>query len=205
MTIEFDKNGYALSSGYMSVHRSDPETKRWLGAHNEFMSVGTGLAPNSYLDGPKGDSGDSYAWCRDSDDADWCRVEDHCGKTAYGKATRAKMEITELGPIPDTHTLLAPISPFDSWNEQAQIWEPDSTAEQQAKLKAAKTEQSTRLANANQQIAILKPAVDGGYAKPEHKQLLADWQRCRYELTLVPEQLGWPAEPQWPAEPEKVI
>ncbi|WP_429122004.1 tail fiber assembly protein [Aeromonas veronii] len=58
---------------------------------------------------------------------------------------------------------------------------------------------------ATQQIAIIKPAVDGGYAKPEHTQLLADWQRYRYELTLVPEQTGWPESPQWPTEPDKVI
>lgn len=61
------------------------------------------------------------------------------------------------------------------------------------------------MALANQQIAILTPAVDGGYAKPEHTQLLADWQRCRYELTLVTEQRGWPESPQWPTEPDKVI
>ncbi|NJI18890.1 tail fiber assembly protein [Aeromonas veronii] len=58
---------------------------------------------------------------------------------------------------------------------------------------------------ATQQIATIKPAVDGGYAKPEHTQLLADWQRYRYELTLVPEQPGWPESPQWPTEPDKVI
>lgn len=205
MTIEFDENGYAKLSGYMAVHRCDHETKRWLGEHDEFMSVGTGLAPNSYLKGPQGEAGNYYTWCRDSDDAEWVRVEDHCGQPAYSKATRTVMKITELGPVPDTHTLLAPISPFDRWNEQAQAWEPDKAAEQQAKLEAAQTEQSTRIANANQQIAIIKPAVDGGYARPEHTQLLADWQRCRYELTLVPEQPGWPDKPQWPTEPEKVI
>ncbi|HAU4931283.1 tail fiber assembly protein [Aeromonas hydrophila] len=69
----------------------------------------------------------------------------------------------------------------------------------------AMAEQAARIANANQQIAILKPAVDGGYAKPEHPQLLADWQRCRYELTLVPEQPGWPDKPQWPDQPATVI
>lgn len=61
------------------------------------------------------------------------------------------------------------------------------------------------MATSEQQISILKPAVDGGYAKPTHTQLLADWQRYRYELTLVPEQTGWPESPQWPHEPEKVI
>lgn len=58
---------------------------------------------------------------------------------------------------------------------------------------------------ANGQIAIIKPAVDGDYAKPGHAQLLADWQSYRYELTAVPELAGWPVEPQWPAEPDKVI
>ena len=70
---------------------------------------------------------------------------------------------------------------------------------------SALREQSMRISDANQQISTLKPAVDGGYAKPEHTQLLADWQRYRYELTQVPEQPGWPESPQWPTEPDKVI
>lgn len=77
--------------------------------------------------------------------------------------------------------------------------------EPQSDHEKASAELNSRMTQANQQIAIIKPAVDGGYAKPEHTQLLADWQRCRYELTLVPEQPGWPENPQWPTEPEKVI
>jgi len=77
--------------------------------------------------------------------------------------------------------------------------------EPQSDHEKASAELSSYMALANQQIAIIKPAVDGGYAKPEHTQLLADWQRCRYELTLVPEQPGWPEKPQWPTEPDKVI
>jgi len=77
--------------------------------------------------------------------------------------------------------------------------------EQPSAESVALMEQSRRVSVATQQIAILKPAVDGGYAKPEHTKLLADWQRYRYELTLVPEQTGWPESPQWPTEPDKVI
>ena len=77
--------------------------------------------------------------------------------------------------------------------------------EQPSAESVALMEQSRRMSVATQQISILKPAVDGGYAKPDHTKLLADWQRCRYELTLVPERPGWPDKPQWPAEPEKVI
>ncbi|MGN5127331.1 tail fiber assembly protein [Aeromonas sp. 30P] len=79
-----------------------------------------------------------------------------------------------------------------------------SPPEQPAAEKAL-AELENRVSIANQQIAILKPAVDGGYAKPEHTQLLADWQRCRYELTLVAEQPGWPDNPQWPEQPATVI
>lgn len=70
---------------------------------------------------------------------------------------------------------------------------------------SAQARLSDCLTLANQTIATLQPAVDGGYAKPEHTQLLADWQRYRYELTLVSEQAGWPESPQWPTEPDKVI
>ena len=72
-------------------------------------------------------------------------------------------------------------------------------------LSAAQAEQARRIAVANGQIAIIQPAVDDGYAKPGHAQLLVDWQRYRYELTAVPELAGWPVEPQWPVEPDKVI
>lgn len=75
---------------------------------------------------------------------------------------------------------------------------------QQSSQERATAELSLRLELANQQIAILKPAVDGGYAKQEHTKLLADWQRNCYELTLVPEQADWPEKPQWPIEPDKV-
>lgn len=66
-------------------------------------------------------------------------------------------------------------------------------------------EMDARIKTSNEQIAILKPAVDGGYAKPEHAQLLADWQRYRYELMSVPKLPGWPESPQWPDQPETII
>lgn len=69
----------------------------------------------------------------------------------------------------------------------------------------AKAQQSELMSVAGKQIAIIKPAVDGGYAKPEDAKLLSDWQRYRYELTLVPEQKGWPDLPQWPLQPESVV
>lgn len=82
---------------------------------------------------------------------------------------------------------------------------PVAVNEKIDKIDVALNKLNSLLAVAVAQIELIKPAVDGGYAKPGHTQLLADWQRCRYELTLVPEKPGWPEKPQWPTEPEKVI
>lgn len=76
---------------------------------------------------------------------------------------------------------------------------------EQTSSERSEIELASRIITADEQIAIIKPAVEGGYAKPEHTQLLADWQRYRYELALVPEQPGWPESPQWPPQPETII
>ncbi|MGL4886378.1 MAG: tail fiber assembly protein [Aeromonas veronii] len=87
---------------------------------------------------------------------------------------------------------------------------PDGTPmladpEQPSAESVALMEQARRMSVASHQISILKPAVDGGYARPDHVQLLSDWQRCRYELTLVSEHSGWPDQPQWPEQPDTII
>lgn len=66
-------------------------------------------------------------------------------------------------------------------------------------------ELASRRAIAGEQVSIIQPAVDGGYAKQEHVQLLSDWQRYRYELTMVAEKAGWPESPQWPSAPQTII
>ncbi|MFM5440106.1 tail fiber assembly protein [Aeromonas enteropelogenes] len=161
------------------------------------MSVGTGLPAGAYLDAPPACE-KGHAMVRNGDA--WIMVPDYRGVTAYDKKTLFEQEISELGPVPSTMTLQEPTSPYDIWDDE-RGWHLD----EQGVLSAAQHEQAARISLASQQISIIKPAVDGGYAKPEHTKLLADWQRCRYELTLVPEQPGWPYKPQWPSEPEKVI
>ncbi len=51
------------------------------------------------------------------------------------------------------------------------------------------------------EIERLRPAVDGGYAKAIDVELLAQWQRYRYELPDVRSQPGWPEQPAWPQQP----
>lgn len=82
---------------------------------------------------------------------------------------------------------------------------PVTIIQSETPLEVARRAYGIRDALATAQIDILRPAVDGGYAKLEHSLLLADWQRYRYELTLVQEQTGWPELPQWPEQPEVVV
>ena len=199
--IQLNESGFADQSGYLRCYICHPDTREYLGESDEFISQHTGLPAWAFLDSPQGDLASGMVWVRSTNG--WEQVLDLRGQVAYDTVTRAPSEIVELGPLPADKTLQPPGSPFDSWNGNA--WVKDESAEQQNKLEVAQSELATLIVNANQQIAIIKPAVDGGYAKPEHTQLLADWQRYRYELTLVPEQPGWPDKPEWPDQPATVI
>ncbi|MNZ02352.1 Caudovirales tail fiber assembly protein [compost metagenome] len=208
MTIEttivtWDEQGFAANDGTVNAYRTAPLTGEYMGPVEVWVSKGTGLPADIYLDAPTSTTPTGLTIVRASTGDKWQQVEDHRGATLYHISTKATIQVTELGPIPAEYTTKVPSSQFDNWNGKA--WARDEEAEQHAKLEAARAEQSIRITNANQQIAIIKPAVEGGYAKPEHTQLLADWQRYRYQLTAVPELAGWPASPQWPAEPDKVI
>lgn len=198
--VVFGEGGFASKAGWQLVYVASPQTGEYIGAHDMWVSAGTGLAAGAYLDAPPVvEPGKAIL----RGDSSWYLVEDHRGKLAFDTVTRVASEIVELGPLPAGQTLLPPGSAFDRWTGQA--WIKDEVAEQQNRLEAAQAELALRIANANQQIAIIKPAVDGGYAKPEHTQLLSDWQRHRYELTMMPEQSGWPGSPKWPEQPESII
>ncbi|HHQ4805126.1 TPA: tail fiber assembly protein [Aeromonas veronii] len=198
--VIWDKDGWAAHDGWAFAHRVDVKTGELTTSDDIWVSMGCGLPAGVYLDEPPAKE-DGKAIIRSN--SDWTLVDDLRGQTAYNTATGQPIEITDIGPLTEGLTLVAPSSQFDRWNGSA--WARDEQEEAAAKLTAAEHEQQQRIIVASQQIAILTPAVDGGYAKPAHTQLLADWQRYRYELTQVPEQTGWPETPQWPTEPDKVI
>ncbi|MGU5659706.1 tail fiber assembly protein [Aeromonas veronii] len=198
--VTWGEDDWAESSGWALAHCVDAVTHEYLGPEDVWVSVGTGMPAGAYIDAPPAhETGQAIVRQEDS----WVLVPDYRGQTAYDTLTRQPLEVTELGPLPALYTLLAPTSPFDNWTGSE--WQHDEDAEQQAILSAAQGEYTLRIADANQQIAIIKPAVDGGYAKPEHTQLLADWQRYCYEVTLVPEQANWPIDPLWPNRPEPIV
>ncbi|WP_421225758.1 tail fiber assembly protein [Aeromonas jandaei] len=190
-------DGWAQCSGYVVAYLADPETSEFLWPHDVWVSEGTGLPAGAYLDAPPAkESGKAIV--RQSDG--WRYVTDLRGVVVYNKETGHPVTVDAIGELLEQYTTLEPSSPYDKWIGEE--WVKDDAAEKQAKLEAAQAELSARITAANQQIDIIKPAVDGGYAKPEHSKLLDDLQRYRYELILVPEQDGWPEDVILPDAPQ---
>ncbi|MGL4351897.1 MAG: tail fiber assembly protein [Plesiomonas shigelloides] len=197
--VAWGDDGWASECGWTQVHCADPVTGEYLGQHDVWVTVGTGLPAGAYLNEPIA-SKDGFVVIRE--DNKWTYARDYRGQTVYNTDTKQQQVIDKIGPLPSGVTTLVPSSPYDVWDGKA--WQYNDAAEQAAVLAKAKAEQNRRLSVAAQQIAIIKPAVEGGYAKPEHTKLLADWQRYRYELTDVPGLDGWPASPAWPQEPATI-
>ncbi|MGL5699134.1 MAG: tail fiber assembly protein [Kluyvera sp.] len=193
-------DGWAECSGWAKAYCADHITGEYIGVREVWVSAGTGLPAGAYIDEPPS-SIDGKAVVRSS--GLWEHVNDYRGLTCYDTSTLKPSTISSLGPVPEGFTIIAPTSKYDVWS--GSDWVRDSDAENKAALDYAKSEQSSRIEISGKQISILKPAVDGGYAKPDHKNLLSDWQRYQYEVTQVSSLPGWPINPEWPHEPEKVV
>jgi hypothetical protein len=197
--VKWGDDGFASESGWAVVYISDTETGEYQSACDIWISTGTGLPAGTSLNAPPENASDKAIVMVEHS---WVLVDDYRMKIAFYKNNKEQCRIKNIGPISDDLTLLEPTSKFDVWKNNQ--WVRDADAEVEAIRAASMAEYSARITLANQQIAIITPAVDGGYAKPEHKALLLDWQRYRYELTLVPELTGWPEQPKWPEQPVKL-
>ena len=114
MTIEFDKDGYAITAGTATVYNVMPDTREHIGSSSEFISLGQGLPAHSYKDEPiKAKKG--FAVCRTQDNKSWEYVADHRGETRYSTATKEQVPIKELGEYPANTTDIAPTE-FEQWD-----------------------------------------------------------------------------------------
>ena len=59
----------------------------------------------------------------------WKYIEDHRGETVYSKQTGERVDILELGALPDDVTTQAPL-PYSEWSEKAETWIEVSNADE---------------------------------------------------------------------------
>ncbi|MFQ2662756.1 tail fiber assembly protein [Aeromonas caviae] len=138
-------------------------------------------------------------------DGEWVVQPDWRDARLWSIDDGSEIEITEPNVTPaDKNATVVPY-PGSGYVWRDEQWQADPELQYQLAEQAAEQELARRQAKATTEINRIKPAVDGGYAKPEDIELLPQWQRNLYELPDVRTKPGWPDEPQWPTEPDKVI
>ncbi|HHL5209832.1 TPA: tail fiber assembly protein [Klebsiella pneumoniae] len=189
----FDGNLIATQAGTIQVFHFDMTTREFIGTEEVYIHVGVGLPAFSCLDEPPMQTEYQVA-VRSEDNSSWSVTDDYRGITVYDIQTLASHVITEPGPIPDTVTRLAPLTPYDKWNGSA--WVTDANALHAADVAAAEVQKKQLIAQVSADISILQDAVTLNMATDEEKTRLTSLQTYRVLLNRVDTSLApnilWP-------------
>lgn len=118
MAIEFN-NGFATESGLVTVYNVNSNGE-YIGTTEEWVSAGTGLPANCYIEkalNPR----KGYAIVRNSSDK-WEYIEDHRNEKVYSKEDGTEFTIQTLGPIPDKYTTLPRPSEAYTFDNKKNEW-----------------------------------------------------------------------------------
>lgn len=193
--LDYDENGFAMTSGWESCHCCQPDGA-YIGKADVYVSINSGLPAHAYLDAPPLHSAGFWPSRLDSSQP-WLILHDLRGQTAFNTQTKNHRLITELGALQENETLLPPASPYDVWDGDK--WMADPDAEAAAALAAATATRQALMAEANQNIAVLGDAVEMGMATEVEQAAYNAWRRYRIELTrldLTVTPIRWPVKPE---------
>ncbi|MBQ0533481.1 tail fiber assembly protein [Providencia huaxiensis] len=194
---EIGKNGLATKAGWIKTYVAAPETGEYLNANMEFVYFDVSVSAGAYLDAPPSVIKAGFAIVRSEDKSRWEVIEDHRGKIAYSTETRQPIEVNFIGKFPDTLTLQAPETEFDSWN--GQHWVTDLDAQKSVLVALAEQEKAQRLEEAEQQILILERKVRLEMATNEEVELLKQWEVYSVKIadidTATAPNIDWPVNP----------
>lgn len=195
MTIEFDKDGYAITAGDVTVYNAMPDTREYIGSSSEFINLGQGLPGHAYTDQPlKAKKG--FAVCRTQDNKSWEYVADHRGEIRFSTISKQEIIIKELGDYPANTADIAPAE-FDRWDGNA--WVSDEAARTAAIRQAAASKKAELKAVADSEIEWRQDAVDDKSASTKEIADLAAWRKYRVELMRVDTSkapdIEWPVIP----------
>lgn len=136
--------GFSQNDGYLTVYSFDPKTKEYTGEHEAHFAIGTGLPSNSTVYSPPENVSGK---CRlfSEKERSWYYVDDFRDAFAYSKSEGTFYKVAEIGPLPETHTLKKPSSPFDKWDGEQ--WQKDEDAEIKNALAIAEDEKQALLSD----------------------------------------------------------
>ncbi|EIV9611447.1 tail fiber assembly protein [Klebsiella pneumoniae] len=189
----FDSNLIATQAGTVQVFHFDMTSREFIGTEDVYIHVGVGLPAFSCMEEPPVQSEYQVA-VRSEDNLSWSVTEDYRGITVYDIQTLASQVITETGPIPDTVTTSAPLTPYDKWDGYG--WVTDSDAQHAADVAVADLQKKAAIAQMTADISILQDAVSLNMATDEEKARLVRLQAYRVMFNRVDTSLApnivWP-------------
>ncbi|ARB85934.1 MULTISPECIES: tail fiber assembly protein [Yersinia] len=193
---QLGQDGLSITEGWIAVYSASPDSREYTGASNEYLPVGVGLPACGYADAPTLPARDDKAVRRNATGTAWEIVDDLRGKVAYSTETGQPEEVTTIGELPDTLTLLAPLTIYDKWSGSK--WVTDKGLQQAAAVQTAEETKSQLLNDATVKIAPLQDAVDTGMATDEEKGQLIAWKTYRVLLSRIDTKapnIEWPVAP----------
>ncbi|AJI83319.1 TPA: tail fiber assembly protein [Yersinia enterocolitica] len=195
---QLGQDGLSITEGWIAVYSASPDSREYIGVNNEYLPMGVGLPARGYADAPILPARADKAVRRNADGTVWEIVADLRGKVAYSTETGQPEEVTTIGELPDTLTLLAPLTIYDKWNGSK--WVTDKALQQAAAIQEAEEKKTQLLNAAAAKIAPLQDAVDTGMATNDDKAQLTAWKTYRVLLSRIdtskPEDIVLPELPQ---------
>lgn len=146
---ELNSELIATVAGDVTVFNFDGETREYLSSSVEYLAVGVGIPALSCTDAP-GEEKNGFTICRTADLTAWEYVTDHRGETVYSTETGEAYIISLPGDYPENTTILAPVTPYDTWNGSK--WVTDANAQHLADVASAEADKQSRIDKANDYI-----------------------------------------------------
>lgn len=191
MTFKMAKKAQAIK-----IYNLRADTNEFIGAGDAYIPAHTGL-PAYCTDIEPMEVPEGKVAVFNSSESIWSLVDDHRGKIVFDTVTGDEMTITELGPLPENTTSIAPDGQYQKWNGKA--WVHDAGAEKIALIAQATQQKESLLALAASKIAPLQDAVDLGIATEEESALLIEWKKYRVLINRInPDDapdIDWPEQP----------
>ncbi|MFK3619169.1 DUF4376 domain-containing protein [Pasteurella multocida] len=170
--VTFDKDGFATNDGLVTVYVTDSQGI-YLHSEEEFVSIGTTISANSYIEQPPAPKA-GFAIKRN--DKGWEYIEDHRNEIVYSTVDKSEIKIDTFGPYPDNTTTLKPACEYCEWDGQK--W--TVSAEKQAEIKLLQQEQMREKIN-----ALRDEKINGGVYVPELNKWFDSDARAERSLNSV--------------------
>ncbi|HBT3003652.1 TPA: tail fiber assembly protein [Klebsiella aerogenes] len=194
---KLNKNGIATAAGWLTVYSVEPHQREFQSVTMEYLAAGVGLPAFGYADKPDS-PGDGFALVRSADEKQWETIADYRGLTAYSTETGQPEIIAFFGELPDTLTLVAPVTAYDKWDGSQ--WVTDTAAQHADEIAAAEQQKQALLSEAQQQITGWQTELQLGIISDDDKARLISWMNYIKAVQAVDTSkapgISWPERPE---------